>query len=450
MKNGKFPSCLTDSGGDGQMAIMKGPSGWAVLALALLGCGSSGYGGPMGAGDLPDGGMPEPGDGNGGPPDLSPIGPVDLGLGGETQMAIAGSRVVVAWIGAQALGYALSLDRGATFAVSSAIREVPFGDPVAAATPDGSLFVGGLGACAGACGGRVAVARSPSGSTTFQPAVMIDNAHFVDHPWLTAASDGRLTLVYNPRDFTQNPPAFKGSGMTAATSTTGQTWETHDIVPFDMERDVAIATGSVDGMERYALFYDTDAPFGSTLEKSADGKAWSPTATISGRVSAYLGDAIRSASRGADVWLLYGLAGYLGGSESAIVYDQGIALGHSADGGATWDAPAIILQDDRKVMLPELVIEKDGALDVVYYAGIRELDPAGTFEWIRSTDEGKTWSSAVVIKRGILFQPSRTTQDWLGDYVAVATDDDFAYFAWTSNETGQATAQFARRPLPKP
>jgi hypothetical protein len=84
----------------------------------------------------------------------------------------------------------------------------------------------------------------------------------------------------------------------------------------------------------------------------------------------------------------------------------------------------------------------------VYYAGNRALDPNATFEWIRSTDAGTTWSSPVVLRRGILFQSERDVQDWLGDYVAVATDDEFAYFAWTSNDTGEAVAQFARRPLP--
>jgi hypothetical protein len=418
-------------------------------ALVVVGCGSNGFGGLDDGGDLPTGETGEA--------PLSPIGPIDLGLGGETQMAIAGNRVVVAWnaltvsrpgVRTDAIGYALSTDRGTTFMTTSTVREAPLGDPIAAATPDGSLFVGGLALCATGCVGRVAVARSQKDTTSFEPAVMIDNPHFVDHPWLTAASDGRLTVVYNPRDFTQNPPAFLGSGIQAATSKNGLAWETHDVVSFDANRNVAIATGSVDGTESFALFYDSDAPFGETLEKSANGAAWAPTTTFPETVTSYLGSAVRSASRGPDVWLLYGLAGSAASQTTSIVFAQGLALGHSSDGGATWQKPAIIVSDGRSYLLPELAIERNGALDVAYYAGNRDLDPDATFEWMRSTDAGTTWSSPVVLKRGILFQSRRDLQDWLGDYVAVASDDDYAYFAWTSNDTGQAVAQFARRPLP--
>src|SRR5579859_7641310 len=108
-----------------------------VASLALLGCGSSADGTGGGGGGSADAGMEVP----------TPVGPVDLGPGGETQMAVSGNRVLVAWIGLQGVSYGLSLDRGKTFSFSAPIREAGFGDPIAAATPDGSLFVGGLGGC---------------------------------------------------------------------------------------------------------------------------------------------------------------------------------------------------------------------------------------------------------------------------------------------------------------
>src|SRR5262249_47260425 len=152
-----------------------------------------------------------------------------------------------------------------------------------------------------------------------------------------------LTLVYNPRDFAQNPDNFMGSGIQASTSKNGLAWETHDVVAFDPNRNVAVATGSVDGTDSFALFYDSDAPLGETLEKSPNGAEWSPTTTFPETVTSYLGTAVRSASRGSDVWLLYGLAGSVDSQTISIVFAQGLALGHSTDGGATWQKPAIIV-----------------------------------------------------------------------------------------------------------
>jgi hypothetical protein len=99
-------------------------------------------------------------------------------------------------------------------------------------------------------------------------------------------------------------------------------------------------------------------------------------------------------------------------------------------------------------MLPELAIERTGAFDIVYYGATRDLDPDAAFEWIRSTDAGATWSRPVVLQTGILFKAQRRVPDWLGDYVTIVTDDDFAYFAWTSNQTGRAMVEYARRALP--
>ena len=106
------------------------------------------------------------------------------------------------------------------------------------------------------------------------------------------------------------------------------------------------------------------------------------------------------------------------------------------------------MSDGRTYMLPELSIEPNGALDVLYYAGTQDLDPAATFEWVRSTDAGATWSAPVVLDQKILFQRSRLGRDWLGDYVATTADADYVYFMWTGNQSGQSAARFARRLLP--
>jgi hypothetical protein len=425
---------------------------WAWVTSVLLGCGSS-AGVPLGDGGTAptvdmgpqhDAAEVETGiDAN----PIFPIGPVDLGFGAETQMALTGNRLVVAWIGAGPISYALSMDRGATFPYVSQIPQTRLGDPIAAAAPDGSILVGGIGLCTNRCVGRLVVALSAKDATTFEPPAVLDSPYFNDHPWLTAATDGRLTLVYNSRSLTGNPPVFDGSAMQASTSTTGQAWETHDIVPLDMQRGTSIPTGSVAGTVSYALFYDSAALSQTTLEKSPDGNVWSPTAPLPNRFGAYSGQAVRSASLDSDVWLLYGVAQTGNAEGTAFVYPQGLAIVHSSNEGGDWQEGVVVVNDGRLYMNPELVVERTGVLDVVYYAGTRDLDPDAAFEWTRSTDAGSSWSTPVVLQRGILFQSSRTTANWLGDYVAVATDDDFAYFAWTANQTGTARATFARRPL---
>src|SRR5262249_41295208 len=242
-----------------------------------------------------------------GPP---PIVPIQLAkLASETQLAVAGSRVIVAWNqfskgGSVVIGWALSTDGGQSFPTKGELFAANTGDPIATAAPDGSLYMGGLAipACdGGACSGQIVIARSRSG-TSFDPPAIIDNPNFCDHPWLDAASDGRLTVLYNPRAVDFNTQTFAGSAMLASTSLDGTTWETHDIVPFGKGTNVSLVTGSVDGTTSWALFFDnTTLGSGMTLEKSGDGKIWTKTAPLPADAFA-----IRAVARGAEVFVLSG------------------------------------------------------------------------------------------------------------------------------------------------
>jgi hypothetical protein len=362
----------------------------------------------------------------------------------ETQLAVAGPRVVVAWNassnGRVVIGWALSTDGGLTFPTTGRVLAANIGDPIATAAPDGSLYVGGLGipSCdGGACSGQIVIARSASGTSFAAPAI-IDNPNYCDHPWLDAASDGRLTVLYNPRAVDFTAKTFAGSAMLAATSTDGTIWETHDIVPFSRTTNVSLVTGSVDGTTSWALFADDTAAGGMTLEKSADGKTWSRTTPLPSDALA-----IRAVARGDDVYVLFGVPELAGNAEAALPLFDSLTLVRSRDGGATWDAAIPITKDPRKYLLPELTIEPSGALDLVAYAGKAAGDPNATFEWTRSIDAGASWRAPIVLDSKLVLEQNRQTPARLGDYVAARYLGGIGYFAWTNNTSGQSAVVFA-------
>jgi hypothetical protein len=443
----------------------------AVPAALFLACSDSAAG-PAPSAPLADGGLLEaaPPDDAISPLDAAPDAAVPLAISSstkttsesETHLAIApDGRVLVAWIGLGKVfgtGYAFSPDRGATFAAPELIAG-NLGDPVVASGPDGSFYLGYLaGTCAaGSCtNGHVYIRKALPGSSTFGAEVDISEgnpAHFYDKPWLMRTGAGDLVAIFAQRagNYPNNLDA-----IVAARSTDGVAWTRTFVVPIQPMGNLAgipHACASRGGARVWTVFVDSQSAIGGTLRWSDDGGATWPAAnqgqtfSLTAETSLVQSFDYRCAGEGDDVWVMYGI-GTGPGTEEAISPLSKIVVAHSGDAGKTFDRRTTIELAGALYLRPELVVEPSGALDVMMYRGDKENDPGGRVERLRSTDGGKTFAAPVVELDPMLFDPSRATPTWIGDYSGLVPDGTDVLMSYVANADGHSHIAFKKRPAP--
>jgi hypothetical protein len=82
------------------------------------------------------------------------------------------------------------------------------------------------------------------------------------------------------------------------------------------------------------------------------------------------------------------------------------------------------------------------------YRGDKENDPGGRVERLRSTDGGKTFAAPVVELDPMLFDPSRATPTWIGDYSGLVPDGTDVLMSYVANADGHSHIAFKKRPAP--
>ncbi len=110
----------------------------------------------------------------------------------------------------------------------------------------------------------------------------------------------------------------------------------------------------------------------------------------------------------------------------------------STDGGTTWGAP-IRVNDDATVndqILPWVDVKPDGTIDVMWYDRRNDVrDTGGDEYWdvfiARSVDAGASFLPNVQINDMPFLTP--VGQSWMGEYLGLAIDGQYAYGAWTSS-----------------
>lgn len=142
---------------------------------------------------------------------------------------------------------------------------------------------------------------------------------------------------------------------------------------------------------------------------------------------------------------MYGLGNGNGTAESIPTLGQ-IRVAHSSDAGKTFDRRTTIEVSGASFLRPEIVLEAGGAIDVVAYRGAKENDPSGRVERFRSTDGGKTFGPPVVELEPMLFDASRATATWIGDYSGLVAEGTDVFMSYVTNATGKSHIAFKRRP----
>lgn len=213
------------------------------------------------------------------------------------------------------------------------------------------------------------------------------------------------------------------------------------------------ACASRTGSRVWSVFVDTSSAIGGTLRWSDDGGATWPAAnqgqtfSLDSQTAQVQSFDYRCAGQGDDVWVMYGL-GSGAGTEEAISPLSQIVVAHSGDAGKTFDRRTTIELTGALYLRPELVLEASGALDVMMYRGAKPSDASGRVERLRSTDGGKTFAAPIVELDPMLFDPSRATPTWIGDYSGLVADGNDVLMSYVANASGHSHIAFRRRPVP--
>jgi hypothetical protein len=379
----------------------------------------------------------------------------------ETSVAAASNGfVAAAWIAVESsglsnIGYAISMDGGATFGGPQMIMS-PDGrissDPVLTADAAGDFFLTWVGYRPGMNGMttdmHIYVAEAAAGSTTFAAPVEAsdptDTASY-DKPWILALPGGGLVVTYErdapPDDF----------GLVAARSPDGATWQQAFVAESPMGDDFRNLAAK--GGSRVWVTYVSDSTFGVSIElvHSDDGGAtWSAETEVSLPSEQVAFEDPNCVAQGNDVWVSYGLTQ---GPQDMTTQNtdklDAIRVAHTSD-GVTIDYR--VNAEDTKAgklfLLPQMAIEDSGALDVTFYAGQMDQDPAGSFRRTRAPVPSMGFGPSTDLQSPVVFLGARGDPRWLGDYTGLTWSGGQLFMTYAVNASGSSEIAFGHPAVP--
>ena len=111
----------------------------------------------------------------------------------------------------------------------------------------------------------------------------------------------------------------------------------------------------------------------------------------------------------------------------------------STDGGFTWSTPLRLNnQTGGHEFEPWMDVKPDGTIDVVWYEAPGGSGPTWDVMFSRSIDRGVSFSPPATINDQSFATPTDAwLQPWMGEYLAIAVDQYWAYVGWTSSVADQ-------------
>jgi len=351
------------------------------------------------------------------------------GLETEVQLAVASDgTIAIAWIAVSAtqdvwIGYRFSQDGGATFSPIGRLQ-LPTGlagsDPAMTVDGAGNFYLSALGVHfvgMSADYSRVFVAKAASGTLAFGMPVEVFHPSqplLYDHPKIYVTAKGTVVLGLAETQVAPDGGPPTTSIGRVAISKDGQTWQTGTIVA-----PPAIQFANLFWFcEGAAILYTTYLEATTfdeyiALRSSTDeGATWTSTSTIVSTPSEIVsGLDPGCVAHGSDVWVGYGTtASVTTDPTNWLDSAKAIRMAHSADRGVTVDATRIEALDSAAGalgLLPVLVREASGGLDVAYLTGSSEGDTRGSMRYVRdAADAG--FGPSVAVDAPLTFTMSRS------------------------------------------
>jgi hypothetical protein len=152
---------------------------------------------------------------------------------------------------------------------------------------------------------------------------------------------------------------------------------------------------------------------------------------------------------GSDVWVMYGTTLMPSMDSTTLDGADHIFIAHSPNGGASFDMArpdAIDHGADMLATIPLMTLDGSGKLDTAYVAGNMQGDPAGSIRFTRTT--GTTVGASTQVDGPMLFDLSRVTQTWVGDYFGGVVHGSALYLAYPNTASGQTHIYFRKLALP--
>jgi len=400
--------------------------------------------------------------------DGAPQGGIPVSTGGsdqfesEDQIAVAPDGTIgIAWTafggsaGTGILEYAFSTNGGSSFTPPAGLplpAGLYAGDPAITTDAAGNFYLSTLGIhYTGRTLDftRVLVAKAPKGTTTFDTPVEATDPSttlFHDHPKLHVTAAGTIALSFME---SQSLMANTTVGL-VATSSDAVTWTRSMIVGQpDAEFVNLFSFCEAQGILYSTYLEATQTAVYIALRSSTDqGKTWSKSTPVSGPRETVAGLDPTCAASGDDVWVAY--ADTLMPSTSFMYLDpaDAIEVAESTNRGSSFAAAPVSALDTAAAklgLLPVMVRESTGALDVAYLAGNFDGDTAGSMRYVRAT--GTSFGSSVWVDGPLTYTLNRAMPTWVGDYLGAAVLGQGLYLAYPMNEAGSTHIYFRRMTL---
>jgi hypothetical protein len=413
------------------------------------------------AAPVADTGTPDAGPPSGGI-DVSDTG---AGFESEDQIAVApDGTIVILWqafsqgVPQISMQYSFSTDDGKSFSPPASLTIPPGlapGDPSVTVDANGNFWASYLGIhYQGQNVGysRVYVASSPKGAQSFGTPVEIsapgNTTDLLDHPKIHVTSSGALLVGW--ADF----PSFNGTTATGivARSVDGTTWSRTTLIGPPEATFGTFFWFCEGGGELYTTFLEGTQTSGFVGLRSSgdDGVSWTSTSSqVSLDTDQIAGLDPGCVTSGPEVWVMYATTAHPSTDNTTLDGADHVWIAHSADVGVTFDpqrADALDQAADALGTLPLITMEASGRLDVAYAAGSAAGDTNGSIRFTRTT--AMTVAPSVHVDGPMLFDLSRVTQTWLGDYFGGVVHAGALYLAYPNNASGQDHIFFQKLALP--
>ena len=239
-----------------------------------------------------------------------------------------------------------------------------------------------------------------------------------------------------------------------ATSKDGQTWQIGTIAGSPTVEFANLFWFCEGAGILYTAYLESTATAGYiALRTSIDeGTTWSAnSAVISLPTEIAAGLDPGCVASGSDVWIAYAsTAAPATDPTNNLDAARAIRIAHSPDRGGSLDTARVDALDTvagTLALLPVVVREPGGALDVAYVTGNSEGDTNGSVRYGRDA-AGAGFGHSVLVDGPLTYTTVRSKSDWLGDYMGAVVSGGRLLVAYPINAGGITHIYFRSLALP--
>jgi hypothetical protein len=185
---------------------------------------------------------------------------------------------------------------------------------------------------------------------------------------------------------------------------------------------------------------DSTGAYVGLKASSDEGATFGPLVVASDAANEEYADFATCVTDGTSEWIAYGTSTIPAGSPDAQPQLDAVRLAVTKDGGKTFTR-SIVAAKGPTYMHPRFVRHTGGTLDVVYYQGAHDGDPAGSLRRARVGTDGVATASEAV-GTPLTFTLSRASEAWLGDYVGVLDRNGALLTTYADNASGLSHIAF--------